>query len=1072
MLPLWENPEIQEINRLPMGTLILPHKSPEEARKEAIGGPQFRQREQNPWFLSLDGRWRFKLLSSPWEDLPLWTEASYDHSTWDEITVPGTWTLQGFDMPHYTNIQMPYQASPPRAPRENPTGLYQRYITIPPGWEDRRVILHLGSAESLLYLYVNGSFAGAAKDSRLPSEFDITPFLLKGENLLCIKVVRYCDASYIENQDMWWFGGIMRRVYLYSTEDCYIKDIKALPGSYKNQEGELNLEITLGGKVPEGSSFNGPSGKADIQEAPFTLSYSLHAPPFAEPPSSPQEAAGLAETLEKNEPLLKGDLELLPNFRTNLNRVLHTLKVKEPLLWSSEKPHLYLVTVSLYREGRHLESRAFLTGFRNLEIKNRQLLINGRAVLIKGVNRHEHDQRNGKTPSVQAMVRDLQLLKEHNFNAVRTSHYPNMEDWYELCDRYGIYLMDEANIESHCFYDSLCSESSYLSAFLGRVRRMAERDKNHPSVIIWSLGNESGWGSNHEAAAAWLRHYDPSRLLFYEGATRPIGGGQRNPTLESLCQGRTVTDIVGPMYPPIELITDFAREARDSRPLIMCEYSHAMGNSNGSLSDYWEAIESHRGLQGGFIWDWMDQGILSESPQGGTYWKYGGDFGDSPTDYDFCLNGLLFPDQSPKPAMEECRQLFSPLRFRPLPGRPFAFILENRQDFSDLSNLELRWSMRLDRRGISPETSLREGVLDFPALGPGEAGEISILDGADPLLEDLDSQGGLVYLRGEILTKRAQGLVKAGHRVARMERILKEALPRFGVDEPGPKGQGDPLREKMLKTFVPSFSPSLFRVPTQNDGLKTTLHHHKKTDGSYEGAGKAMFRWLELDLMNIQTKEEESRDYEDQGREVQYRLLGLYAGPGAGGVHRDKRLGTYRSQISYSKEGPVDLEILFDLEASLPELPRVGISARVPAMFERISWFGLGPHESYPDRRASAFLGAYEHRIDELEVPYIVPQENGNRSGVRHLSLGARNLEIRISGEGPFNFSTSAYSQENLWKARHRYELEDLSKKEGGYYYLHIDAAQRGVGTATCGPDTREEYRIRPGLFAMKLRFE
>ena len=1086
VLPLWENPEIQEINRLPIRSPLMPFGSAEEALSDAIAGPEYRKPESNPFYQSLDGEWKFRLLGNPLEDLPpggdnnapgsgregeglaLWVNPGFDASSWAPIRVPGTWTRQGFDKPHYTNVQMPFQAVPPNAPEQNPTGLYRRTFTVPSAWKGRRVVLHIGSAESVSLVYVNGVFTGMGKDTRLPSEYDISGFLKDGENLLCIKVVRYSDASYVEDQDQWWYGGIHRTVFLYSTAECYIKDVKAVPGSFTAGEtkvqGKIDLSVTVGGKVPEGRSTGNVPVTVNANETPFLIKYALR--PFSLP-SSGAEAANLAKAAV----VVSGEKELFCNYRINADTCAAELTVDNPKIWSHEHPNLYVLSVSLYRDGKHLESTAFITGFRNVLIADRELLINGKAVLIKGVNRHEHDEKTGKTLSTESMVKDLKLLKEHNFNAVRTSHYPDDERWYDLCDRYGIYLVDEANIENHGFYDQICSDSRWLNAYVTRMQRMAERDKNHPSIIIWSLGNESGYGANHDAGAGWLRRYDPTRPLNYEGALRPKIRGQLSSDLDSLGEGKNVSDIIGPMYPQVELITNYAKYRDDYRPLIMIEYNHAMGNSNGSLSDYWNAIENHRGLQGGFIWEWIDHGLEAFTPDGRKYWKYGGDFGDEPSDYDFCCDGLILPDQSLKPGMAECKQVQAPARLHPIPEKPFGFMAENRYDFSGLEKLELKWKLCADTLSEKEEI-IREGTLALPALGPGEKGEIVLLKDVPPL----DGYTGTVYIHADFVLKKDEPLVKAGHIVGRGERLIRKALPpEAAAVITGRSGPASNEREKELEEFLGRFRPSLFRVPTENDGLKTSLHLMKDPAAAFYFREKAMLHWLNLDLLHMRIVDEKTQDCVYGGYRAKCRTANLIAGSGAAEEYRDRWLGacTIITALpgggNLQAPGPLVLDVLFDLDPSLPELPKVGVSAKIPSRYGKISWFGRGPEESYPDRLAAAFLGRYTHRVADLEVPYVMPQENGNRSGIQNFSLVDGAEKITVIAENPVNFSVSRYSQENLWEARHTCDLVDLSAGSDGYYFLNIDIAQRGVGTATCGPDTRPEYRLRSGLYRMKL---
>ncbi|GHV91112.1 hypothetical protein AGMMS50268_16150 [Spirochaetia bacterium] len=1108
--PIWENPEIQGINRLPMHGNFLPFASAEKALLYAIEGPELSGLEDNALCLSLDGKWQFKLLDNPDKDSLDWTKPSGKTADWDTIKVPGTWTRQGgdsknpFDKPHYTNVQMPFQATPPHAPEHNPTGLYRKSFTLPQKWKGRRVVLHVGSAESCCLVYVNGAFVGAGKDTRLPSEYDITPFLHEtgkdkagggepgDENILCLKVVRYSDASYVEDQDQWWYGGIHRSVYLYSTPDCYIQDAAAIPGGLREgrggrTEGVLRLSVTLGGDVPEGRSTGNTAVNVSADAKPFAIKYALY--PFSRP-GSREDAEGITAKLK---PLVSGETELTCNYRLNSNRAEVELVLKNPKLWSHEEPNLYVIEVSVFREGKHIESAAFTTAFRTVCVANRELLINGKAVLIKGVNRHEHDEKTGKTLSMESMIRDIMLLKQHNFNAVRTCHYPDDERWYDLCDRYGIYLVDEANIENHCFYNQIADDPAWTYAYTARVQRMVERDKNHPSIILWSLGNESGDGASHAACSAWVHRRDPSRPVNYEGAVRPKGG-QGAFTLDSLGLGKDITDIIGPMYPPIDLISDFAKYRDDHRPLIMIEYSHAMGNSNGSLADYWKAIESHHGLQGGFIWEWIDHGLEAFTPDGRKYWKYGGDFGDEPTDYDFCCDGLILPDQTLKPGMAECKQVFAPVRFKSIPGKPYSITVENRFDFSGLKAIGFHWQLR------TRDAILAEGRISLPDLAPGASAEIAL---GVPKNSAPQQDGGTFYLHGDFYLKQDTPWAQAGFIIGSGERIIRESLPLLPPKNSAGAGVNPPQKTKAaavsaaaatpaavsaLREFAALFKPSLFRVPTQNDGLKTCGHLRGDPAAEFYYRNKALYPWLDLDLLHLRCTKEKTENIScEGGPAVRYTTV-LLAGENAARGFKNTRLGTYTCIIGPFVSGLTSaagetqsippapeslvMDIVFDLDPALPELPKVGITAKIPAGYSDISWFGLGPEESYPDRMAGVFLGSYRNTVAELEVPYIMPQENGNRSGVRSITLSgktARDAAITILPDKPVNMSCSRYTQENMLSALHTCDLVDVSVGKDGYYMLNIDIAQRGVGTATCGPDTLEQYRIRGGVFKLQL---
>jgi beta-galactosidase len=659
---------------------------------------------------------------------------------------------------------------------------------------------------------------------------------------------------------------------------------------------------------------------------------------------------------------------------------------------------------------------------------------------------------------------------------VRTCHYPNDERWYELCDRYGIYLVDEANIENHCFYNQLCRDERYAFAYASRVQRLVERDKNHPAVIIWSLGNESGDGSLHVMNAAWIRHRDPSRPVNYEGFVRPLSGAGPF-TMDSLSRGKGLTDIISPMYPPIRLIEDFVKYREDDRPLIMIEYSHAMGNSNGSLADYWRAIESHHGLQGGFIWDWIDQGIAAYTPAGEKYWKYGGDFGDRPSDYDFCLNGLLFPDQRPKPAMAECKKVHSPVRIRRVPGKPCSFVVENRRDFLPLDDLALTWKL------CTEAAVLRRGSVNLEGLAPGSARELE--------LEDLTALSGYdetVYLRFDFVLKDKTPWAEAGFAILSDSIVLRDhpqPLFRAGPDSRnaggsagssssagGPAEGAEPVKAPApLWEYISALGPSLFRPPMENDGLKVYLPLRGDKAAAFYWKDKALFPWLDLDLLHLRRVGEYSRREDAQGLTGLISREKLYAGEGAAPAFKDRFLGTYAVKALETGRSSIVFEAVFDLAADLPELPKVGLTAKIPGGLSKVSWFGLGPGESYPDRRDGVYLDSWSLGPKEMETPYVVPQENGNRSGVRSFSLdfGAGG-SLRIVPEGSCNIGVSRYTQENMLQALHTPDLTDASRGPGGCYFLSIDIAQRGVGTATCGPDTLEKYRVRPGIFT--LRFE
>ncbi|HOJ99743.1 MAG TPA: glycoside hydrolase family 2 TIM barrel-domain containing protein [Termitinemataceae bacterium] len=1215
----WEEPEQTSLHRLPMRSPLFPFADPTEALKDALGGPRHRKLQQGglpsntPWVLDLDGCWEFLWYDSPQHIPANWYVPPHQQENseqWGSIQVPGSWSLQGYDKPHYTNVIMPFGNVPPTAPvTHNPTGLYRRSFELPLSWEQRRVVLHVGSAESFLAVYVNGQEVGFSKDSHLPAEFDITSYLVPGKNWVGLMVVRYSDASYIEDQDQWWLGGIHRSVYLYSTGSAYIQDVDARPhlagskavstgvapyfppvGDVHGDTHRLDIQVKVGFTADPAAGIPDLPVRADYGEAFFQQAL----PPLPcrvqctlyEPLPEYQASVGdeKAPSLQK---VGSAETTVPPLYAFGRWEGVLSIPISQPHLWSAEDPFLYVLVITLTdAEGNSLESTALRVGFRQIEIRDRALLINGKRVLIKGVNRHEHDERTGKALSLESMVTDILLMKQHNINTVRTSHYPNDERWYDLCDEFGLYVIDEANIESHAYYDSICRDSRYAQAFLDRVSRMALRDKNHPCVIMWSLGNESGYGPNHDGAAGWLRSFDPSRPIHYEGACRPNWGQGAHP-LVTEGRGTLATDIVSSMYPAISWLSEWDRTTNDYRPNIMCEYSHAMGNSNGSLSDYWEVIEAAQGLQGGCIWEWMDHGILvgsggaiapscqtppgpnaltffkdspietagtacktdtnpaeatktshtekslrsptekAESSGRSKAWRYGGDFGDLPTDYDFIADGLVFPDRTLKPVMAEVHRVYRPVKiYRTLPARyhtqrvsdassPGAEIqfrwnrifIHNCYDFIDLSHLELAWQI------VSGDPSERripvvEGVVPMPPCKPGEIVSLELPLDHNQTVETYFLKKDPLVLQLFVRLAVPTSWARVGHIVSSesFELTPWDMSDLRGQKKTTAQGREHPQTSDILvrreqglfSVYIPQYGeflqepirPHLFRVPTQNDGLKNFQQVRNRPEFSFYYANKAMNAWFEWGLNDLVLTQEDfpeqhlptgtienpiSRDKKafpsskssSQGEEES--IISATETRWHITTKKGKDVGYYHERITPLSGRLFRLDMTFILNPSLPELPRIGIQMKTRP-FSHVEWFGLGPHEAYSDRKSGALLGRWHASIPQLVTPYIVPQEQGNRHQVRWLTLyQAERPLLWIGSEKPFDFSVSPYSDRELWEARHWDELPPFEEAWQGELWLNLDIAQRGVGTATCGPDTLESYRLYPGRYHMTL---
>ncbi len=1023
----WETPEICCLDRLPAHATFHPYPTPELAHA--------RNPQDSPWVISLDGDWKFKLVDNPESiECESFMKPSIKTDGWDDITVPGNWTTQCFDKPWYTNVVMPFPNYPPKVPNDNPTGLYRTSFTLPKEWQGRRVVIHFGGVESCFFVYLNGSQVGFAKDSRTPSEFDLTPFVKTGVNTLAVKVIRWSDASFIEDQDHWWMAGLHRSVYLYTTADVHIADIFARGFA----SGELRLELR--------ASFN---GEQPVKGWRFAISV------FG--PDGTEVSEGTMEA------------EIPPSLGAGAgnrgNRVEKSLQFNNVALWSDETPNLYTLVVSLLNpDGAVVECTSVRFGFRTVEVKDRQLLVNGKPVLIKGVNRHDFHERYGKTVPRETMLQDIKLLKQFNFNAVRTSHYPNDTYWYDLCDEYGIYLIDETNLEAHHYYGNLCDDPRWTNAFLYRAMNMVQRDKNHPSVIFWSLGNESGYGFNQDAMAGWIRGIDDSRLLHCEGVLTKYHQGYNGWPSDACTRG---TDVIAPMYPDIENLKKWSKLSTDYRPLICCEYSHAMGNSNGNLKEYWDAFENLPGLQGGFIWDWVDQGLLNLDDQNREYWSYGGDYGDEPNDKNFCINGMIWPDRTPHPSMYEFKKLVQPLAVEAKNLNKGSFTIRNKRWFTTLDDLQCHWTLTTGQR------TLQEGDIDIAGIPPRESRDIVLSELQIPeLLPGEESFVNFTFTR-----KEANDWAEAGHEVAWEQFAMPFSAPPDRPAAPFGKLQlkksASPIEivgrhfkmtidraEARIKTFswqdkaliIDGPRLNLWRGPTDNDGVKAWSGQDWKPLGKWMKAG--------LNKLKLQTA---SCDVETiDGGAVVADLCNIWIGADAEApiCHQHRYL--------ILPDGEILVENLITIDPKLPDLPRVGVTMTLAPALENLAWFGRGPHESYCDRKAGARVGVWQGTVTEQYVPYVVPQEHGNKTDVRWMALeaGPADAGLLFQAENRLlECSVSHFTADDLFKATHINELDPRSE-----VFVNIDYGQRGLGGASCGPDTLPQYRLEPGVYSFSYR--
>ncbi len=1024
--PNWTQPGITGIGRESMHAPLVPHADRDAALRGDV--------ESSPWRLSLDGAWRFRLLDSPHVADAAFVAPEFDDAGWDSLEVPVSWSLQGHGAPVYTNVLMPFATEPPTVPELNSTGLFRRSFEVPSAWRGRRVTLTIGSAESVVYAWVNGVAVGMGKDSRLPSEFDITAHLVAGENIIALAVVQWSDASWLEDQDQWWLPGLHRGVFLTCTAPTWIADLALRPSPGKAGAATLDADLRVGfSNAPE------PGWKVDFEVC---------------------DARGksLAKATGVGVPIFRRGapvIELVDGYVFPGHFARAQLALRAIAAWSHETPVLYRVVATLRNaSGEAVEVVSQRIGFRSVEVRNNQLLLNGQPVQIVGVNRHEWDDVRGRAVTLEGMRRDLTLMKQHHINAIRCAHYPNDERFYDLCDELGFYVIDEANLETHARWSSLCHDARYQTAMIERGTRMVLRDRNHACVIAWSLGNESGYGPAHDAMAAWIRRIDPSRPLHYEGA---IG--------KNLSADAPVTDLVCPMYPEIAEIVAWSRSRKDRRrPLIMCEYSHAMGNSNGSLADYFAAFERERGLQGGFIWEWCDHGIRRETPDGCVYWAYGGDFGETVHDANFCCDGLVGPDSTPHPALEELKTLAQPVRVRAIDAKSGRIEIENRRWFSGLGDLAARFTVEVDGRAV------QRGALKLPAIAPRERGAVRV-----PVKRPALLPGQRCVLTLRFGLRRATPWAPAGFEVAwaqvDLDFAARSAAKKKSAAKPQAAGPvaieasehaiecvGDSFAVRVDRdtAAIASFAwqdqailesgpfATLWRAPVDNDGLK---------QGWMRDVQGVLRNWRALGLDRLERRATDVRFAVARGGSARLQLDAelIGADPSVRARHRQ--------QIQIEPSGVLHVVDTIEVPAAWNDVPRVGVVMRLPGAFSQLEWLGLGPHETYPDRNASGRFGRFAATVAEQYVPFVVPQEHGHHTETSWLSLTtADGVGMLVAGAKPFGFSASRYRAEDLTAALH---TPDLITR--GETVLHLDAAHRGLGTGSCGPDTLPRYRVKAG---------
>ncbi len=996
----WMAPGLTQFARLPMHAAFYPLEYATRALElEALTLPD----PASPWVQSLEGTWDGRVYPRP-EAVGLEVLLDALPAGFTPIPVPSCIQLHGLDAPQYTNIRIPFDLEPPFVPDDNPTAVYRRQFDAPRAWEGQRVVLEFGAAESMLYVYLNGHAVGMGKDSHLSSSFEITPFLrFDAPNTLVAVVPKWSDATFIEDQDQWWFSGLTRPVTLYATPRTHIADVIADAGLLEDGAGRLRLEVPLG--------FDGSSLGAG-----FRVRASLY--------------DGETQVLEDVQDVpVTSDLSFYGtrDFTLRRHRARFDLSLPNVRAWSAESPALYTLTVELLEPdgGTVTHTVAVRVGFKRVELKDGDLLVNGARVMLRGVNRHDTSPTLGRAVSLESMLLDVRLMKQHNFNAVRTAHYPPHPRFLEVCDCLGLYVVDEANIESHAHYLELCHDVRYASALLERVQRMVGRDRNHASVILWSLGNESGYGAIHDACAAWVRAVD-ARPVHYEGACFV------EERISSA--GKHASDVMSMMYPTLERMRDWADASDGTRPLILCEYSHAMGNSNGGLDVYWALFESHPRMQGGFVWEWADHGLLAHTGDGRAYWRYGGDFGEAIHDGNFCMDGLTQPDRTPHPALREVQFLQQPVSAQRLEDGRLE--VRNKNWFTSLGWLSGTWSLLRDGEPIA------SGALPALEVAPQTA------RGFDLDLPVLDG-GRTHHLKLEFRALEETVWCAAGHLVAWQQLGLTEgtaassslASPPLGVDQWVVNGVNLLLESPRL---------CLFRAPVDNDGIYTIPLREDMV----------LTRWIAWGL-----------DAELQGETLEAHAEPLSDGSSVHTVTTQyssrtrSDLATMTLTTHLHAHGGARLEAAVHVDETLDDLPRVGLQLELHPSLEHLRFRGLGPQETYPDRRAGATHGIFEGTVSAQLYPYAMPQESGHHHGTHWLELrDGHSAGLRFESDAPFGFNVAHFTPHDVYGAHH---TTDLLPRDA--VILHLDAAMRGLGTASCGPDTAPEHRVSGGTHRLAL---
>lgn len=981
---------------------------------------------------SLDGSWKFLYLEAPEYSPEGYFCEELDDSGWDIIPVPSNWQMEGYGKPHYTDVLYPFAINPPFVPSKNPTGIYRRQFTLEEAWIKERTVLYLGGINSAYDIWINGCHGGYGKVSRLSAEYDISHLVKAGQNTIVIRVYQWSDGSYLEDQDEWWLSGIFRSVEIHKEPDNCIADLtveSSLTEDYKTGIAEIKVKLKTREKEKEDT---------------YTVRSSIY-------------AGRGADTGRKA--LFISELQPLPD-----SDYYHTLvELPHACPWTAETPNCYSIKVELLEGGLVLDTAETITGFRNIRIRGNTFTINGKAVLLNGVNLHDFDPKRGQAVLPETVEADIRMIKQHNMNTIRCAHYPKQDWFYELCDFYGIYVIDEADLEDHGFewikkYSWLAEDESWLPAFKDRNLRMVEKHRNHPSIIMWSLGNESSMGSNFAKAAEAIRELDPSRPIHYEG--------------DSCAE---VSDVYSTMYSRVDALKGIAaRGDGHNKPHFHCEYAHAMGNGPGNLSVYQELYRTKERLMGGCVWEWYDHGILSKTAEGESYYQYGGDFADEPNNSNFCVDGLLMPDRTPSPGLLECKQVMAPVEISLDDRIDGSILIKNWYDFINLSHLELLFQIQADDRVLESISCA------CPEAEPGQRVGMKL-----PFSPVKAEKGTDYYVNITVRYSYDTDFCQTGYEMGRYQFLLPQSLLLSPEDIGAEAVMQTDARTEAMPSQPLKIEADAVRLTIKN--LQAELCFNRITGrlSSFQSGGGVLIKtgphividralidndmykkddWYNLYYIQHSDEQLEEMSWEERDGSVRITIR----------THFSCANQAWGFKCRYVYTLHEDGRLYLDLKAEaftwaplMPKkIPRVGIELIVPGTLRTVEWYGRGFGENYCDSSAASYMGVYRCDVEDMHTNYVLPQENGHRDGVVWLVLQDESQAFLVAAESSVGINVHNYTQDSLNAAKHTYELkraEDIT--------VVLDACHSGLGSNSCGEEQLFENTVGINDFEMHLAF-